>query len=125
MVSQVAAALAHRTAEEEAERARSAAEDRARRRAEEARAYRLAVAQNKQVREDEAKWHEAERLRAFANAASSEAIARAADNTVDERVRLWVGWVHEIADRIDPLKRQDLGAHLTRDPEPRYTWDSR
>jgi len=62
-------------------------------------------------------WTRAERLRRFANAIETDAIARS-PSSLPNVLSAWLAWVHYVADATDPTVFADPLAYLSRDPPP-------
>jgi hypothetical protein len=56
------------------------------------------------------------RLRALADAAETDAVARVASDALPVDLAAWIAWVHYIADEIDPLAHEEPIAFLSRNP---------
>lgn len=123
MVSLVTVAVAERAAKEEAARREGEWQEEQRVRAEWERERVLAEAQLKQLREDAESWRTAQRIREFIIAAEMEGAARASAGSHDVELLAWLTWARAVADGIDPLRQQELGQYLVRDPTPRYSWE--
>lgn len=119
MVGLVAAAEAKRVQREEFEAAQRQREVEAAERAERERQRELEERRFKQLLHDGDDWDLATRLRTFADAAETRGKEAAPDS---ESLAVWVAWVREQADALDPLLAADLGTYLTREPPPAWAF---